>query len=191
MKSADILTSIKHFADRAHGTQVRKYTDERYIVHPIRVMETVREYNPDVRVLAAALLHDVLEDTPVKAHEMESALLEVMNASDAQLVVLRVIELTDIFVKKDFPRVNRKTRKRWEIQRLASTSPEAQSIKYADIIDNVTDIMKQDRDFGRVFVAEAKAMLVAMTAGDERLRERALSVVDKSLRLLPQAAATD
>ncbi|HEU5145495.1 MAG TPA: HD domain-containing protein [Chryseosolibacter sp.] len=190
MNTVDALTFVKHFADRAHGAQVRKYTGERYIVHPARVMETVREYNPDVRVLAAALLHDVLEDTPVNAHQIESALLEVMDASDASWVVERVIELTDIFIKKDFPRVNRRTRKQREVVRLSSISAEAQTIKYSDIIDNVTDIMKQDTDFARVFVHEAKAMLNAMTAGDARLRDRAVSVVDGALRKLPKSATT-
>lgn len=189
MITADTLTFVKHFADRAHGNQVRKYTGERYIVHPVRVMETVREYNADVRVLAAALLHDVLEDTPVKDNHIESALLEVMDESDAHWVVQRVIELTDIFVKEDFPRMNRSARKQREVLRLSSTSGEAQTVKYADIIDNVTDIMTQDKDFARVFVHEAKAMLIAMTAGDPQLRERAVSVVDSALQKLPASTA--
>lgn len=189
MISSDTLTFVKHFADRAHGSQVRKYTGERYIVHPIRVMETVREYNADVRVLAAALLHDVLEDTPVKDHQIEAALLEVMDAEDAHWIVQRVIELTDIFIKEDFPRMNRSARKQQEVLRLSSTSGEAQTVKYADIIDNVTDIMKQDKDFARVFVHEAKAMLIAMTAGHPQLRARAVSVVDSALQKLPASTA--
>lgn len=190
MNSTDTLTFIRHFADQAHGAQVRKYTGERYIVHPVRVMDIVSGYNADPRVLAAALLHDVLEDTPVNAHQIESALLTVMSPADAATVVRYVIELTDIFIKKDFPRINRRTRKQREVSRLSSISGEAQTVKYADVIDNVTDIMKQDIDFARVFVNEAKAMLLAMNAGDPQLRERALSVVDASLRKLPRAATT-
>jgi (p)ppGpp synthase/HD superfamily hydrolase len=59
-----ILAAITDFADIAHGSQMRKYTPERYIVHPARVMRLCQEYTDDVTVLAAALLHDVLEDTP-------------------------------------------------------------------------------------------------------------------------------
>ena len=33
----DILLKVKDFADRAHGEQMRKYTPERYIVHPERL----------------------------------------------------------------------------------------------------------------------------------------------------------
>ncbi|MBD0255325.1 MAG: metal-dependent phosphohydrolase, partial [Cytophagales bacterium] len=50
------LTTITAFADRAHGQQMRRYTPERYIVHPVRVMELCREYTTDEAVLAAALL---------------------------------------------------------------------------------------------------------------------------------------
>ena len=74
-------------------------------------METVRGFNDDVAVLAAALLHDVLEDTPVKAHEIELALLAVMDADDVRRTIRFVIELTDIFIKKDFPRLKRSLRK--------------------------------------------------------------------------------
>ncbi len=60
-----VLEKVKEFADNAHGDQMRKYTPDRYIVHPIRVMEICREYDSRLPVLAAALLHDVLEDTKV------------------------------------------------------------------------------------------------------------------------------
>lgn len=188
MNSSDALLYVKHFADRAHGSQLRKYTRERYIVHPVRVMETVSKYNPEVHVLAAALLHDVMEDTPVRAHQIESALLTVMNAHDVNRAVQLVIQLTDVFIKKDFPRLNRRLRKEREILRLSSASREAQTIKYADVIDNVTEVMNQDWDFARVFVREAKTMLLAMNAGDPVLRERALAVVDEALRKLPESA---
>ena len=186
----EILKYIKEFTDRSHGQQVRKYSGERYIVHPVRVMETVREFNDDVAVLCAALLHDVLEDTPVTAHELESALVEVLDTEDAQRTLRFVIELTDILIKKYFPRMKRTLRKQKEVERLSSVSPEAQTIKYADIIDNVTDIVKQDADFAPVFVREAKAMLTAMTDGTPELRKRALALVDKCLLTLPEPVRT-
>lgn len=186
----EVLTYIKEFTDRSHGSQVRKYSGDRYIVHPLRVMETVREFNDDVAVLSAALLHDVLEDTPVTAHELQSALVEVMDMEDAQRTLRFVVELTDIFIKKDFPRLSRTVRKQKEVQRLSSVSHEAQTIKYADIIDNVSDIVRQDADFACVFVREAKAMLTAMKDGNPALRKRALALVDKCLVTLPEPART-
>ena len=177
-----ILAFVTSLADRSHGKQVRKYTGERYIAHPIRVMETVREYCGDVRVCCAALLHDVLEDTSVSRDEMKSDLLSVLPGKEAEQVVTLVVELTDVFTREDYPKVNRRTRKLNEAQRLAKISPEAQSIKYADIMDNVTDIVQQDMDFARVFVREAKQMLTVMNAGHPELRKKAIAVVDLCLQ---------
>ena len=182
---AEILDFIKDFADKAHGEQVRKYTGERYITHPLRVMETVRKYNNNIGVLAAALLHDVLEDTPVKAHAIESSLLSVLEPQQVQKILRFVTELTDVFVKENFPRMNRRMRKQKEAQRLSTISPEAQTIKYADIMDNVTDIVSQDADFARVFVREAHGFLQVMESGDPHLRARALQLVGDCLASLP------
>lgn len=187
LSDIEILRFVTAVADRAHGEQVRKYTGDRYIVHPLRVMEMVREFNNDIRVLAAALLHDVLEDTPVSAFEMERSLSEVMSGRDAQKVTQMVIELTDIFVKASYPGLNRRSRKEKETRRLSKVSPEAQTIKYADIIDNVTDIVRQDADFARVYVREAKSMLRAMTGGNTVLRNRAVGVVEESLSTLEKS----
>ena len=43
----------------------------RYIVHPAEVMEICSQYTNDITILAAALLHDVLEDIPVTRNEPE------------------------------------------------------------------------------------------------------------------------
>lgn len=40
MNHSEIINKIIEFADKAHGDQTRKYTSDKYIVHPIRVMET-------------------------------------------------------------------------------------------------------------------------------------------------------
>ena len=188
MSKSEILEYVKTFADRAHGEQVRKYTGERYIGHPVRVMDTVREFNDDISTLSAALLHDVLEDTPVTPKELEQALLHVMDNEQVEKTIQLVVELTDIFVKNNYPRLNRRTRKEKEAQRLSAVSAAAQSIKYADIIDNVTDIVKQDSDFAKVFVQEAKKMLQGMETGYQPLRERAVKLVDQCLQNLKKPA---
>ncbi|MEX1240860.1 MAG: HD domain-containing protein, partial [Cyclobacteriaceae bacterium] len=180
----EIIRYVTALADRYHGEQVRKYTGERYIVHPLRVMEMVREFNSDIRVLSAALLHDVLEDTPVTAENMAQSLLEILDSDDAQNVTKLVIELTDIFIKADYPGLNRRRRKEREATRLSQAGSGAQTIKYADLIDNVTDIVRQDTDFARVYVQEAKKMLMVMDAGHPVLRERAMRVVEQSLTAL-------
>ena len=59
------------FATLAHGDQRRKYTGELYIVHPIEVMEIVKTVPHDEAMLAAALLHDVVEDTKFSLNDIK------------------------------------------------------------------------------------------------------------------------
>lgn len=181
LSAIEMIRYVTAYADQAHGDQVRKYTGERYIVHPVRVMEMVREFYDDICVLSAAILHDVLEDTPVTATEMERALAAVMGPAEVSRTVGLVTELTDIFIKSDYPRLNRRTRKEKEAQRLRQVSPDAQTVKYADIIDNVSDIVRQDADFATTYVREARRMLELMESGHPVLRERAVRLVEESL----------
>lgn len=57
------------FARDAHGKQMR-YTGEPYITHPVAVATILAQMSMDPQTLMAALLHDVIEDTPVTAPEM-------------------------------------------------------------------------------------------------------------------------
>ncbi|MHA1550231.1 MAG: RelA/SpoT family protein [Alphaproteobacteria bacterium] len=53
-----------------HGNQMR-YSGEKYFSHPIAVAEILIEHHLDLESIITALLHDVLEDTPVTEKEME------------------------------------------------------------------------------------------------------------------------
>jgi (p)ppGpp synthase/HD superfamily hydrolase len=66
----EVLEQVKDFADKAHGDQKRKYTPERYIVHPEKVLRLCQQYTSSIPLLAAALLHDVLEDTHVTQKDL-------------------------------------------------------------------------------------------------------------------------
>lgn len=57
------------FADQAHLGQMRKNGDP-YITHPIAVAQICTEWKLDAQALAAALMHDVLEDCGVSKQDM-------------------------------------------------------------------------------------------------------------------------
>ncbi len=176
-----VLEKVRAFADQAHGKQARWYTQERYIVHPVRVMEICREYTTDEAILADALLHDVLEDTPVNKEELTRFLLTVMETEEAIRTVDLVEELTDVYVKSNYPALNRQKRKTREAARLEKTSAAAQTVKYADILDNSVEITRHDPQFARLFLREGKDFLSRMTKGDQRLYQRAVLTVDHCL----------
>lgn len=60
-----------NFATRAHAGMTRKGSGVPYIVHPIEAAAIVSTITTDEEVLAAAVLHDVLEDTDTKPTELE------------------------------------------------------------------------------------------------------------------------
>jgi (p)ppGpp synthase/HD superfamily hydrolase len=181
MDTDAILAAITTFADKAHGNQMRRYSPERYIVHPIRVMETCKRYTNDISILGAALLHDVLEDTPVTKEEMKTFLLTLMNEEAATKTINLVEELTDVYIKEKYPKWNRKKRKRKECERLEKTSAEAQTIKYADIIDNAPEITEKDPDFAKIFIPEYKKLLRKITKGNPELYEKAKELVNNCI----------
>jgi guanosine-3',5'-bis(diphosphate) 3'-pyrophosphohydrolase len=182
MMDTDILLiEITAFADTAHGNQMRKYTQERYIVHPVRVMQTCKDYTQDIAVLAAALLHDVLEDTPVTKGELKAFLLQRMTEEEAAKTVQLVEELTDVYINENYPQWNRKKRKRKEAERLEKVSAEAQTIKYADIIDNAPEITQKDPDFAKRFIPEYRALLRKITKGNPALYQKAQQVINNCM----------
>lgn len=188
MSLGEVVEKVKMFADEAHGDQMRKFAKERYIVHPIRVMEIVRDYSQELPLLAASLLHDVLEDTKVTPDELKHFLDSVMDQRESDRTLQLVIELTDVYVKARYPKLNRRTRRTREAERMSDVSSDAHTIKYADIIDNVLDISKHDTDFALPYMRESKQLLQHMTKGNPGLYERALSVINESMQLYFQKA---
>lgn len=178
----EILVKITDFGDEAHGEQLRKYAPDRYMVHPKRVMEKLRNYSDDITILSAALLHDVLEDTPVTRSGMQDFLETLMDKNQAERIVNLVVELSDVYVKKDFPNLNRRTRKSKELERLEKTSADSQTIKYADILDNSLEISDQDPQFARVYLSEVNLILKKLDKGNHELRKEAMIAVEKGLQ---------
>lgn len=173
----EILNKVKDFADKSHGNQLRKYTPDRYIVHPVRVMEICSEYTSELPVLAAALLHDVLEDTPVTPTTLSEFLLTVMSPTDAGKTMQLTVELTDVYVRKNYPQWNRRTRKAYERTRMEQISADAQTIKYADILDNCLEIPPTETDFAEMYMRESRQLLKSIPKGHQKLYEKALSAV--------------
>lgn len=60
----DVVDRAQAFARVAHGEQTRKYTGKPYVVHTDEVAAIVAAHAGTPEMIAAAHLHDVIEDTP-------------------------------------------------------------------------------------------------------------------------------
>ena len=65
----EVIERAYRYADEKHKTQLRK-SGEPYIIHPLAVAEIVAEIGLDTDAIAAALLHDCLEDTDASFEEI-------------------------------------------------------------------------------------------------------------------------
>ena len=149
------------FARAAHGAvgQLRKYTGEPYVTHPIRVMELVRTVLPDEPdALAAALLHDVIEDTEITQNEIY--------AEFGPDVTEMVVALSDLHIDGI---QSRKARKALDRDRLSKASASVQTIKVADMIDNTESIVAHDPKFAKLYLEEKRLLLDVLTKADTGL----------------------
>lgn len=69
----NMIVEAESFAEDAHSGQKRKSTNRPYILHPIQVMQIVKGLTEDEEVIAAAVLHDTLEDTSVTRDDLVKA----------------------------------------------------------------------------------------------------------------------
>ena len=59
------------FAEKAHRGVFRKGTNVPYITHPMETAVIVSAFTDDEELIAAALLHDVIEDAGISREELE------------------------------------------------------------------------------------------------------------------------
>ncbi len=83
-----LITKAYHFAEKAHQGQYRK-SGERYFIHPEEVAKILIELRLDSSTIAAALLHDVIEDT-----EFDYNIIKEEFGEEIALLVEGVTKLT-------------------------------------------------------------------------------------------------
>ncbi len=152
----DFLSQVLAAASEAHEGQKRK-DGAPYIVHPLRVAICVVEElgKAENELVAAALLHDTVEDTPLTLDEVE------------KLAGPRVRGLVDLLTK---PKLKDKAElDRIYFSRLRAGDPGASVVKCADRIDNLRDMERSGwtNEKKRAYLAEAREKILPVA------RERA------------------
>ena len=88
--NTDMIEKAYRMANDAHK-DARRRSGEPYICHPLAVARLVLDLGMDTESIAAALLHDVVEDTPITIDEVKSAF-----GAEVALLVDGVTKLTKI-----------------------------------------------------------------------------------------------
>ena len=175
----NLTKQAKFFAHRAHDAigQKRKYSGEPYWVHVDEVAAIVAEHGGSELAIAAAFLHDTVEDTGVKLNEIMLRF---------GIPVGRLVEeLTDVYVHEAYPKLKRDERKARERDRLSKISDEAKLIKVIDLISNTKSIVEHDPEFAVTYLKE-KALLLPLiaTRSNRKLLDIALRQVDDGFKKL-------
>ena len=160
----EMVERARVFATAAHAAvgQVRKYTFEPNIVHPAEVAMIVAEAGGSEAMVAAAWLHDTVEDTGVTN--------EVIRAEFGAEVAELVGWLTDVSRPEHGNRAHRKALDR---AHSAMAPAEAQTVKLADLIANTRSIVEHDVAFAKTYLEEKRLLLEVMTKGDATLMAEA------------------
>jgi (p)ppGpp synthase/HD superfamily hydrolase len=135
MRDILLISRAWHFAAQRHSTQRRKgKAQEPYVNHLAEVAELVAiaTEGQDANLVAAAVLHDTVEDTATLSAELAS----VFNADIASLVM----EVTD---DKSLDKV---VRKKLQVEHASAKSDRAKFIKLADKTSNLRSLVKSPPD---------------------------------------------
>ena len=136
----DILEKAISFATDRHKSVVRKGTQVPYIVHPMEAVSIAAGMTNDLEVLAAAALHDVVEDTPTTIDEIE----EVFGKRVAALVAFDSEDkMPDIPPSESW-----EIRKKATIASLQDAPLDAKIIVLADKLSNIRSINREIINIG-------------------------------------------
>ena len=122
------------FAVRAHAGTERRGKGFPYIVHPMEAMEIVATMTPDQELLAAAALHDTVEDTDVTVEQIR----EEFGERIASLVASESDTLPEGVSEED----SWHARKQAAIDRLARASHDAKIVALGDKLSNMRAIAR-------------------------------------------------
>lgn len=154
------------FAKERHSGHKRKYTGLDYFTHLESVASIVASHNGTTEQVAAAYLHDVVENTDTDISEVECFF--------GPIVAKYVLWMTDC---SNPMHGNRKIRKAIDRNVMALAPSEVHTIKLADLMDNTADIFENDKNFARVYIEEIMLLLPRLQSGNKDL----YNLVEKQL----------
>jgi (p)ppGpp synthase/HD superfamily hydrolase len=141
-----LVEKAKAFAKERHASQTRKYSVEPYAQHLRSVVQLLDGYGITAQpVLAAAWLHDTVEDT-------HTTMEEILNEFGSEVAEL-------VYWMTDPEEGDQETRSRMIAWRLGRAPWEAKMLKLVDIIDNCRNASIHDGEVATAYMAEKRHVL--------------------------------
>lgn len=177
--SDELIFDAIAFAARAHRHQVRKDGATPYVSHAFRVAMVVRQVFgfEDPRLIAAALLHDTIEDTTTDYDDLERHF--------GPDVARWVAALT-----KDM-RLPEAEREEAYLEQLAAGGWPVSVCKLADIYDNLGDCVRLSDNQRRRSAERSRLYLDAMSGRMPTEAKAAFNLVQNRLAALENELAKD
>ena len=132
--NTELLDRAILFAVRAHAGTERRGKGFPYIVHPMEAMEIVATMTPDQDLLAAAALHDTVEDTDVTVDQIR--------AEFGDRIANLVAAESDVFTEGVSEEDSWHARKQAAIERLAKAPHDAKIVALGDKLSNMRAIAR-------------------------------------------------
>ena len=132
--NTELLDRAIIFAVRAHAGTERRGKGFPYIVHPMEAMEIVATMTPDQELLAAAALHDTVEDTDVTVDQIR--------AEFGDRIANLVAAESDAFVEGVSEEDSWHDRKQAAMDRLAAAPHDAKMVALGDKLSNMRAIAR-------------------------------------------------
>lgn len=137
---SSFLDRAIEFAVKAHADTERRGKGFPYIVHPLEAMEIVATMTPDQELLAAAALHDTIEDTSVT--------LEDLRGEFGEKVASIVEAESDKFIEGIPEEASWHQRKQAAIDRIAAAPYESKIVAMGDKLSNMRAIWRDYQEQG-------------------------------------------
>jgi guanosine-3',5'-bis(diphosphate) 3'-pyrophosphohydrolase len=171
----DIVFAAASFAARAHKHHFRKDGETPYFSHPVRVCIIVRQLFgfDDPKMLAAALLHDTIEDATTDFDDL---------AKEFGPIVARWVAA----LSKD-SRLPENERETAYCNALRSAEWQVKVVKLADMYDNMNDSPNLDAKGRRKTVNKVRGYLNALRPDLPPEAEKALRLVEERRAALERA----
>ena len=167
----NLIQEALDFAKKKHKDQSRKFAEEPYFNHPKRVSEIVKKFKQSHKIqelIAAALLHDTLEDTDTNIKELKEKFGELITSLVIQLT-------TDEEEKEEKGKLKYLSEKLSDPKKVSSW---ALVIKLADRLDNVSDPKKVPEEFVDKYVKETREIIKSLE-DNRKLSETQLKLINE------------